>query len=155
MVTNREEGLKSIAKRLQRSDGALWSSLTKEERDTVLETYYDSLSLNALGLTRILENNVSLRQNFGMLILGLLFGIFGSAVASIILKYLPQQDWRIDIAIGVVFVAFMLWFFRETNKALAEHLAEEDVLGFLVKEARKKHSETAGGDQPVGDEPVI
>ena len=108
------------------------------------------LGISHLGIQRVLEDNANTRKNLATLFLGLLFGIFGSAFSTVVTKYLylavalvTTCVWVGDAIIGVGFCIFSVWFFRELQKILAEHLAEEDVLGHLV--------EMVESDQKIAD----
>jgi hypothetical protein len=132
---------KSISKRLSLSNPSLWSKIPEHTQHAIVQLYFDTLGIGHVGMRSVLQDNANIRRNLATLYLGVLFGILGSMVADVFLKYLPH-DWRTDVAIMVGFIVFSWWLIREFDKVLAEHLAADHILDHLYAVVAKDQDDS-------------
>lgn len=140
---NKEKEIKKdkkfIEKRLRSSNKKRWNTLTSEEREAVVNKYYDLRSIERLGIDKILDDNRNLRSNFVFLVIGVVLGVFGNVLASIWMQYLPK-DLLHEIIMVVVIVIFLVWGVPRLGDILsADHLRQDDVLEHLLRLVKKGH----------------
>lgn len=127
---------KEIGKRLRLSDRKTWDGLKLEEQEAVINKYYARRSIEHLGIDKILDDNRNLRFNYALLVIGVLLGIFGNIFADILMQFEPK-NYFIDSLILVLIGVFLWCLIRRMDKMGAEHLYQEDILGYLLSEVKK------------------
>ena len=128
---NRKDAQKDIGKRLRKSNPELWASLSAARQQAIISEYYHVYDLDKIGLASVLEHNRSLRMNFALLLIGLILGISGNLIGSILEKYIPSGRGS-DLLIVTIFVIFIWLLIRMIDQLSAESLAEDQVLEHLV-----------------------
>lgn len=132
-----EKNKKDIIKTLKLSNKKLWDSLSKEKQNAVVDKYYKLTDIENSGLHNVLSNIRQTRISFGSLIIGLILGIIGSVMASILLKYIPKDNWVLDIFIIFIFLGVCTSLFKSTNEFTIEDFGEYKVLEYLLKSTKK------------------
>lgn len=127
---------KDIAKRLRSSDKVLWETLSAEKQERVVDMYFNTNSIENVGIHKVLEENRNISRTLATLLLGVLLGAFGGAVANIALKYLPQSGY-FDLFIVIVFFIILFMFIRMIERINVDSLREDSVLEYFVKSLDK------------------
>lgn len=127
-----------ISKRLRLSNKELWNSLSENERNAVIDEYYNIYDIEKIGIHQVLEHNRNLRLNFATLVMGAILGLLGALVVDAIQDYIPNS-LLYDILVVAGFAYVIWWFFRDTNRFLSERLGEHKVLEYLIKQVKKNN----------------
>lgn len=130
------ENKKSIAKVLKLSDKKLWGSLSDDERNAVVDEYYNSSSIEKIGIRRVLDDNRTVRRSIAMLLLSGLLGLSGGIASNVILKYIPSSFFN-DMLFLAVFAVMLVFLFYIIDRVSAESLGQDHVLEHLLDIARK------------------
>lgn len=127
---------KDIAKGLRSSDKVLWETLSAEKQERVVDMYFNTNSIENVGIHKVLEENRNISRTLATLLLGVLLGAFGGAVANIALKYTPQSGY-FDLFIVIVFFIILFMFVRMIERMNVDSLREDSVLEYFVKSLDK------------------
>lgn len=145
MNKEEQDSKKDIAKRLEMSNKKLWDSLSYEEKNNIINEYYDSLDISHIGISGVLGNIRDTSRDLILIIMGLLLGFWGSLVNNIFAKYLPE-GYFFDVLFVIFFICIIFFFFRETRKLNVEQIRSYKVLDHFVKLERKKQEEKLKDD---------
>jgi hypothetical protein len=132
MSKHKEETLKNIRKRLETSDNKKWKTLTEEEKDVVVTTYYQIRDTDYQNINFLLREHAEEKKQFIFLVLGIFMGVFANPISSIALKYLPSGTVWHDIGILMLSIIFLVIivriFFNESSRSLGEENIIERLL---------------------------
>jgi hypothetical protein len=132
-----KEILEDIGKRLKVSDPKKWNSLSTEEKDLVVKTYYYIRDIEYQNLIHLLREHAGERKQFIYLILGIGMGLFASPISTIALKYFPSESVWDDLRTGVFFALLLYLFVKLIFRASAESLGDENVIDRLLEAGKQ------------------
>jgi len=126
------EAKKFIGRRLKLSNKNLWNNLSKDKQRDIIDKYYHFFDIKNRGLFPVLNDIRNTRQALYFLISGVIFGILGSLVASIIYKFL-NPSYLMDFFILIIFIIFLFYLDRKIERLSSEEFNEYRVLEYLIK----------------------
>jgi hypothetical protein len=140
---NRKENeiKKDIAKRLGWTNETLWDTLSEERKNQVISKYYNLSDISQIGIYGVLENYWSFRRGLGLIVIGLLFGVFGNIIFGRIDKYLPSGV-IMDMILIVISIWIVIFCIYSLEKTAAKQLGNERILEYLLKEVEKNDAVT-------------
>jgi hypothetical protein len=97
------EDRKAIAKRLKKTNKQKWTSLTDQQREEVVERYFEVMDLKKLGPKALIEDAWVRAFAVDTTVFGVMLGVIGGAAATIIDRYLAP--------FGVIYSFFALLLF--------------------------------------------
>lgn len=133
MANNKQEFLQEIRKRLKVSDRRKWETLTDEEKDLAVDTYYNLRNTDFQNINFLLREHAAEKKEFFFLVLGIAMGVFANPISTILLKHLPSETIWQDMLTGSFFALLLVWTTVLFMRMSAESLGEEKVIERLLE----------------------
>ena len=123
---------KNLEKILEFSNNKLWKSFSKNKRNKIIDKYYNLIDSSNIDIRILLEESRQTRITFGTLALAMLFGVFSSALASIMLKYTPNNLWG-DIGVVICFLVVFAMILKLVGDFTKDDFRNYKILDRLLK----------------------
>lgn len=133
MSKYKAEALRDIRKRLETSDRKKWKTLSEEQRELAVQTYYWIRDTDYKNINYLLKEHAGEKKQFIFLVLGIGMGVFANPISSILLKYFPAESIWDDLLTATFFALLLAWFVILFMRMSAESLGDENVIERLLE----------------------
>lgn len=122
------------AKRIKRLNPEGWASLSKEERNAMIDSYDEAL--NNQPVSEMITWAGERAGSISLLLLGVLLGMFGGMVGQTLGSYLEHYGAIYQIGIFALFVAVLLFFVTLPEKTWHNELKQLKFFDALLENAK-------------------